>query len=86
VAEENEDLDEKVTMPQYFPGREDILLSLIHAAFKIRSEIMLTPGHTGLSVSEKDVIACVPDSLFMFLSLLFGGQTILEDETDVVQN
>ena len=58
-------------------------MSLVHVALKIHSDSMSTPGHAGLSMSEKDAIACVPESLFMFLNLLLGGQTILEDETDV---
>ena len=47
------------------------------------------PGHEGLSVSEDDAIAFVPDSLYMFLCLLYGGQPLLggesgdDDETDI---
>ena len=39
------------------------------------------PGLQGLSVSEQDAIDCVPDSLYMFLRLLFGGQKRLHGET-----
>ena len=55
----------------------------VHVALKNSSDIMLTPGHTRLPVSEKDAIFWVPDSLYMFLILLFGGHTILEIETNV---
>jgi hypothetical protein len=34
-------------------------------------------GHVGLGVSEDDAIGCVPDSLFTFLNLVYGGQDIL---------
>jgi hypothetical protein len=37
-------------------------------------------GHVGLSVSEDDAINCVPDSLFTFLNLVYGGQDILNQD------
>jgi hypothetical protein len=37
-------------------------------------------GHVGLSVSEDDAINCVPDSLFKFLNLVYGGQDILNHD------
>ena len=32
-------------------------------------------------MSENDVIACIPDSLYMFLALIFGGQNALENDS-----
>ena len=40
---------------------------------------METPGHKGFSVSEDEAIPCIPDSLYMLLRLIFGGQEALED-------
>jgi hypothetical protein len=40
-------------------------------------------GHVGLSVSEDDAINCVPDSLFTFLNLVYGGQDILNQDGNV---
>ena len=41
-------------------------------------------GHKGLSVSEDDAIGCIPESLYMFLYLLLGGQRLIEkDGSDV---
>ena len=37
-------------------------------------------GHDGLNVSESDATSCVPDSLYMLLQLLFGGEQLFEDE------
>ena len=34
------------------------------------------PALQDVSVSEQDAIDCVPDSLYMFLRLLFGGQLL----------
>ena len=33
-------------------------------------------GHVGLNVNEDDAINCVPDRLFTFLNLVYGGQDI----------
>jgi hypothetical protein len=41
-----------------------------------------TPGHKGFSVSEDEAIPCIPDSLYMLLSLIFGGQEALEHVED----
>ena len=77
-------------LPQYVP-QEDIFLSLVHVALKIRGDMMETPGHKGFSVSEDEAISCIPDSLYMLLRLIFGGQEALEDDSsenneDLVQS
>jgi hypothetical protein len=33
-----------------------------------------------LSVREDDAISCIPDSLFTFLNLVYGGQNILNQD------
>jgi len=51
--------------------------------------MMATPGHKGFSVSEDEAITCVPDSLYMLLKIMFGGQEVLEDsekDENTVQN
>ena len=80
LANERTDTDDLLTMPRYEP-QEDIFLSLVRAAMKIRRDLMEEPGLRSLSVSEQDAIDCVPDSLHMFLQLLFGGQKLLHGET-----
>lgn len=35
--------------------------------------------HQGLSVCLEDAIACVPESFYMFLRLMLGGQSLLEN-------
>ena len=71
--------DELLTMPTYAP-HEDIFLSLVHVALKIRGDLMEAPGHQGFGICEQHATDCVPDSLFMFLRLLFGGQKLLDGE------
>ena len=43
---------------------------------------MAKSGHEGFGVTEEAAIACIPDSLYMFLRLLFGGSCQLEAEED----
>ena len=73
--DENDD-----TLPQYVP-QDHIFLSLVHVALKIRGDMMETPGHKGFSVSEDGAIPCIPDSLYMFLRLISGGEEALEDDS-----
>ena len=51
---------------------DDILLSLIHVAF----ELLWGAG----------AIDCIPDSLHMFLRLLFGGQSLLEGNLETLDD
>lgn len=80
LVNERADTDDLLTMLTYEP-QEDIFLSLVHVALKIRRDLMEEPGLQSLSVSEQDVIDCVPDSLYMFLRLLFRGQKLLHGGT-----
>jgi len=62
-----------IILLRYEPN-DDITLSLIHVALKIRRDMIATPGHKSFSVSENEAITCVPDSLYMLLKIMFGGQ------------
>ncbi len=74
------------TIPPYKP-EDNATLSLVHIALQIQAYIMSTHSHRGFFVSEDDAISCVPDSLYMFLRLIFGGQNVLADwNTDVDDN
>ena len=46
----------------------------------LRSDIMAQPRYERFNVNEEEAISCVPDNVYMFLRLLFGGQTLLHDE------
>ena len=52
---------------------------MVHVALKLRSEILGQPTHKGLNVCKEDAIACVPDSLYMFIRLMLGGKSLLEN-------
>ncbi|PIK40695.1 hypothetical protein BSL78_22450 [Apostichopus japonicus] len=71
--------DDLLTIPPYVP-EDDTFISLVHVALKIRGDLMAKEGHKGLSVSEEDSLECIPDSLYLFLNLVFNGTTQLENE------
>lgn len=76
---------ENTTLPQYVP-QDDIFHSLVHVALKIRGDMMETPGHKGFSISEDEAIPCIPNSLYMLLRLIFGGQEVLSLEDGGSEN
>lgn len=57
-----------------------LLQEMVHTAIKIRADLKKTPGHTDLwqGIDQEHVERIIPESLFLFLSLLFGGMDILE--------
>ncbi|KAL2095499.1 hypothetical protein ACEWY4_010218 [Coilia grayii] len=63
-------------------------MELIHVALKLRGDILAQPAYKGFVVSEEEMISCIPDSLFMFLRVMFGGQSLLEvdQEDETAQN
>lgn len=89
-AENNSD----VPIPSYKPVEEDEFLSLVHVALKLRADVLSHPPYKGVDVHENAAIDCVPESLYIFLNLMLGGQEIIldsslaedEDDDDCEQN
>jgi hypothetical protein len=56
---------------------------MVHAALKIRMDLQDTPGHSAGwgGIDNEHVADIVPNSLFLFLSVLFGGISALTQET-----
>ena len=73
----SEDPKESCKIPVYQP-HNDWFLEMVHIALKLRSDILAHPQYRGFVVDENEMIGSVPDSLFMFIRLMFGGQTLLE--------
>ena len=73
----NQQAQSNATIPIYQPEGKDDFLSMVHVALKLRSDILAQPVHQGLNVCTEDAIACVPESLYMFLRLMLGGQSLL---------
>ena len=55
---------------------------MAHTAFKLREDILLQSGFEGVDVNRNAEIDCVPNSLYMFLNLMLGGQQLLEYSED----
>jgi len=59
---------------------------MVHVALRLREDILAHPKYTGCVVNDEEMIACVPESVFMFICLMFGGHELLErspnDEED----
>ena len=51
-------------LPIYDP-QDDMFLSLIHVALKIRGYMMATPDHQGFSVREDQAIPFIPESIYV---------------------
>ena len=86
TVQTEDDLLETLNIPSYHPEQEDEFLSLIYVALKIRGDMVTKAGHKGLSVSEYDAIGCIPESLYMFLYLLYGGQRLIESDNLEVES
>ena len=82
MTQTDEEAAATLTIPTYQPQEEDEFLSMIHVALKLRSDILSHPAYEGVNVSEEEAIKCVPDSLYMFLNLMIGGQCLLEQDSD----
>ena len=65
----------------------DTFLTMVHVALQIRGDMLSHPKPEGIDISEDRAINSIPDSLYMFLNLLLGGQRLLEeDELDDDKN
>ena len=80
VSEKSAVDNDLLTMPTY-ENNDEIFLSLVHVAFEIRADLKDRPGFEGLNINAMDAQECVPESLYIFLQLLFGGERLLEEQT-----
>ena len=75
----NQQTQSEPVIPVYQPDERDDFLSMVHVALTLRSDILGKPTHQGLNVCKDDAIACVPESLHMFIRRMLGGQSVLEN-------
>ena len=75
----NDDSDVKRLIPTFKHDDQGPFLTMVHVALQIRGDMLLHPKLIGLDISTDRAIDCIPDSLYMFLSLLLGGQRLLEN-------
>ncbi len=49
-------------------------------ALKLRGDILHHKKYEGLKVCPEQALACIPDSLYMFLRVLLGGDEVLNED------
>ena len=52
---------------------------MVHLALKLRSDIHEKTPLTTININDQAALDCVPESLHMFLNLMFGGENLLEE-------
>lgn len=67
------------TQPIHDAAHDNIFLERVHTALQIHSDLKAMSGHTSLDVSEEAAKKIVPESLYMLLSLIVGGQGSLDE-------
>lgn len=72
----------ELTIPTFTHQTDDSFLSMVHVSLRIRGDMLSHPKTDGIEISEDRAIDYVPDSLYMFLNLLLGGQQLLEDNVN----
>ena len=74
----NQQTQSEPVIPVYQPDERDDFL-MVHVALKLCPDILAQLSHHGLNVRKENAIACVPESLYMFIRLMIGGQSLLEN-------
>lgn len=59
-----------------------MFLNMAHVALQIQNDMISHPKQEGIDISENRAIDSIPNSLYMFLSLLLDGQHLLEDDVE----
>lgn len=70
----DETIDINRLIPSFKHEDNDTFLTMVHMA------LLSHPKPEGIDISEDRAIDSIPDSLYMFLNLLLGGQCLLEDD------
>ena len=60
-----------------------MLNNLVHVALKIRRDILELNTSGTLSINDQNAVKCIPDSLYLFLRLILGGQDEIDTMTDL---
>ena len=62
------------------PLQDDNLHELIHTALKLQMDLQDTPGHSAgwRGIDQEHVEKIIPESLYLFLSVLLGGASALD--------
>ena len=75
-------MDEEPSPIPTFKATDEAFKAMVHVALKLRSDILAHTKYTGCVVNEDEMLACVPESVLMFLRLMFGGDNLLEGQSN----
>ena len=64
-------------IPSFKHHDQDTFLSMVHVSLQILGDMLTHLKPDGLEISENRAIDSIPDSLYMFLNVLLGGQCLL---------
>ena len=76
INHNDKELEESI-IPKHRSENNDEFLALVHVALRLRGDINQKEGYKGLSITNEASEGCIPESLYLFLSLLFGGLDLL---------
>ena len=77
IAKLIENKDNCNDTPFTMQNQTNDFIELVHVSLKLRADILSHPKYTGISVNEDEIISCIPENLFVFLKVMFGGQNVL---------
>ena len=81
-SSESEEIPQQdVTQP--IDNQDSVMLEMIHTALKIRMDCEECPGHNAAhrGIDQEHIEKVIPDSLYMFLSVLLGGISRFGEKT-----
>lgn len=85
-SDETKTTMDDLTATQFSHSETDELLALHHTALRIRGDINSCPGlENCTSVSKEDAEKVVPESLFLFISILLTGEVDEPNDNDFVK-
>ena len=62
-------------LPSY---QEDEMLAMVHVALQLRRDLLNQPKNNKAVINDDNCMDCIPESVYMFLTLVMGGQELLE--------
>ena len=78
----NEENDDVLSWQTKKTREEEDFLSMLHVALKLRGDIHSHKHVDGVDINEDNAIQYVPESLYMFVNLLLGGQNLLSQDIE----
>ena len=80
VASSHDSNTEVCKMTLFKP--DDTFLSLVHVALRLRADILSHKPYVGMNISKDEAAASVPETLHMFMKVLYGGQEAFDEDIE----